>query len=499
MLTATYDLERIMPIHPAYDPSFFRQAGHQLVDRLADHLAAALAGRTPVMPDLPPVATAARYQGPLPRQGAADPLGRFGEISEQVIGESLHLHHPGCMGHQVAPTLPAAALADLLSAVLNQSMAVYETGPGGTQIERQTVRWLAEVVGYGPGADGVFTSGGSLGNLTALLAARNMAGARGAWAHGVGAEKPMAVLVSAQAHYSIARATGILGLGEDAVFRVATDDRFCMDPAALASAHDEAVARGYTIMAVVGSACTTATGSYDPLEALADFCAARNIWFHVDGAHGASVLLSPRYRHLAAGIERADSVVWDAHKTLLVPSLATAVLFKQGGHNLAAFSQEATYLFQRDDADEALFDVGLRTVECTKRMLALKLWTVLELIGADALGEMVAGLHDAAREMATLLEAAPDFELLISPMSNILCFRHRPDAADGTTWTDAALDAHQAALRARAIASGEFYLVQTRIAGRLYLRVTIMNVQTGEQQFVRLLALLRDAAIPAAK
>jgi L-2,4-diaminobutyrate decarboxylase len=348
-------------------------------------------------------------------------------------------------------------------------------------IERQTVRWLADAVGWGPEADGMFTSGGSLGNTTALLAARNLAGGGRAWTDGVRAEAPMVVLVSEQAHYSISRAAGILGLGQGNVVGVATDADCRMDMQALRAAADAAEARGQRVLAVVGSACTTSAGSYDPLPGIGAFCRERGYWFHVDGAHGASVLLSPRYRHLAAGIELADSIVWDAHKLLSVPSLATAVLFRRGDDNYAAFRQEAAYLF--NDGAEVAFDLGLRTVECTKRMLAFKLWLALEVHGADALGEMVARMHDRARELAELIAAAPDFELLLPPASNIVCFR-----IDGD-------DALQERVRARVIASGAYYLVQTKLRGRTWLRTTIMNPDTRRQDLIGLLDAVRQAAM----
>ncbi|MDB5100363.1 MAG: L-2,4-diaminobutyrate decarboxylase [Cyanobacteria bacterium RYN_339] len=460
-----------------YDAPLFRTAGHQVVDRLADHLERMQARDGRAHPALQPLAAMQDFTGPMPAAPAPDALAAVLRHVDDAIDRTMHLHHPGCMGHQVAAPMPVSALADFVAGFLNQGMAVFETGQIGVLIERQTVRWLADAVGWGAEADGMFTSGGSLGNTTALLAARNLAGDGRSWTDGVRAEAPMVVLVSEQAHYSISRAAGVLGLGQANVIGVKTDADCRMDLAALRAEADAAEARGQRVLAVVGSACTTAAGAYDPLVDIGALCRERGYWFHVDGAHGASVLLSPRYKHLAAGIALADSIVWDAHKLLSVPSLATAVLFRRGGDNYAAFRQEASYLF--NEGAETAFDLGLRTLECTKRMLAFKLWLAFQVHGADALGEMVATMHDRAREFAALVAAAPGFELLLPPESNIVCFRRDGD------------DALQEALRARVMAAGAYYLVQTRLHGRIWLRITVMNPATARADFEGLLEALQ--------
>jgi len=385
---------------------------------------------------------------------------------------------------------------ELIAGVLNQSVAVYEMAPAETHIERQTVRWLCDLLGWPDSADGVFTSGGSLGNLTALLAARNHATEGVAWQHGVRACPELAIMVSKEAHYSVARAAGILGIGEDGVLSVQVNERFQMEPAALAACHRQAIKQGKKVFAVVASAGTTATGSYDPLREIGEYCREHKVWFHVDGAHGASVLLSPKYRDLADGIALADSLVWDAHKLLFVPSLATAVLFRERKHNFQAFSQQASYLFGRHPG-MADFDLALRTVECTKRMLAFKLWLVLKLYGATGLGELVTRTMDLARAFAALLKSEPDFELLTEPMSNIVCFRHLPNGmrTTGSPSELERLNAHQQNLRQRVIASGELFLVQTQINGAVYLRTTLMNPNLTEKDLARLLKLLRDCSI----
>jgi L-2,4-diaminobutyrate decarboxylase len=479
-------------IDSIYDPEMFRQAGHRLVDQLTDYLLAAREGQMPVLPEPAPPTLADRYQQAPPMEPAPDALKCLCQRVQELFEQGIHLQHPSYLGHQVGAPLPAASLAELVTGVFNQSMAVYEMSPSATHIERQTARWLCNLVGWGKEADGVFTSGGSLGNLTALLVARNHASCGVAWEKGVRCGPPLAILVSEQAHYSVARAASILGLGQENVLRVPVDGKFRMDTAALAECYRAAVAQGKKVAAVVASAGTTATGSFDPLREIGEFCRAQGVWFHVDGAHGASVLLSPPYRSLADGIELADSVIWDAHKMLFMPGLATALLFRQGSHGYEAFSQEASYLFGRHAFPE--YDLGLRTIECTRPMQAWKLWISFHLYGACGLGALVTQKLDLARAFAARLKAQPDFELLVEPMCNILCFRHIPRGAKRETLNVALLNEHQAKIRQRVLASGKFFLVQTRIGEALYLRCTLMNPHTTEQDMVRLLELIRDCA-----
>ena len=198
---------------------------------------------------------------------------------------------------------------------------------------------------------------------------------------------------------------------------------------------------GRHVLAVVASAGSTATGAVDPLEAVADFCARHGLWFHVDGAHGASAVLSPRYRGLLRGIERADSVVWDAHKMMLMPALITAVLFRDGARSFDAFAQEASYLFHGQQ-ERAWHDVAQRTLECTKEMMALKLYTCLSVLGTRVFQDALEGSFDLARAFAHKLQAAEDFELAVEPECNIVCFRHTPRGVP-----EGELDALQARLR----------------------------------------------------
>jgi L-2,4-diaminobutyrate decarboxylase len=467
-------------LRAAYDPERFRADGHRLVDLLAERLAAAT-GRdeAPVLPWVDPAASLADWPGDFAEDGDGDLVG----VLERAAAGSIRLHHPRYLGHQVPPPLPGAALADLVAALLNNGMAVYEMGPTATPMELAVVGWMARQLGFrssgaedgsGVSAAGVLTSGGSLGNLTALLAARQARAGFDAWTDGDHGGPPLAVLCTAQAHYSVSRAIRMMGWGDGGAAVVEVDDRWRMRPDAIAGAIARAEAAGRRVIAVIASAGSTGTGAFDPLDAIADVCAERGLWLHVDGAHGASAALSPRHRPLLAGIERADSVTWDAHKLMAMPALITAVIFRDARRSYEPFAQEASYLYAsgRGEGGAEWFNLGLRTLECTKRMMSIIVYAALEAYGTRLFRDYVERCFELGAELARRIDAAPDFELTASPECNIVCWRWRPA---GGPADDAGLDALQAAVRRRVLERGRYYVLQTRLGGRTVLRAALMN------------------------
>ena len=471
-------------LRAAFDAETFRTQGHRLIEQLADYLGRATRGEPlPVLPWVEPSASLSAWPADFP----AAPSAGASEMLARVVAGSNHLHHPRYVGHQVTAPLPLAALCELVGTLLNNGTAVYEMGPVSTPMERALTRWMASLLGFGTDADGIFTSGGSIGNLTALLAARQAKAGFDVWMQGAAAGPPLAVLASEQTHYCVQRAVQIMGWGHDGVVSVPVDARFRLRADALGDARRAAERRGRRVIAVVASAGSTATGAFDPLDAVADFCARHDLWLHVDGAHGASAALSARHRHLLAGIERADSVVWDAHKMLLMPALITAVLFRDGRRSYESFAQEASYLFaEGQPAEQQWFNGGVRTLECTKRMMAMTLYVALSTYGTQLFADYIAGTFDLAQRFAARLGAAPDFELAVEPQCNIVCFRHTPPGAGD-------LDALQERIRQRILAAGSFYLVQTRLPAGIFLRTTLINPLTRDGDLDALLEAIRGA------
>ena len=483
-----------------YQPAFFRAAGAVFVDRLAAYLDDSLAGRTPALPWCEPQALLERARAFLRAGGEqppeAPPLEMFERIAAEFLADANHLHAPTYMGHQVSTAVPLATLFEGLGAFANQGMAVYEMGPFSTAAERAVVETLGAYVPWPRGTfEGIGTHGGSLANLTGILAARNVR-YPGCWERGVasvagkGSRGRPAIVAGADSHYSVARAAGVLGLGTNQVLKAPLDARRRIDPDRLRALLDEASADGSDVFCLVASACTTPTGAFDPLADLADLAAERGLWLHVDGAHGASVLLSARHRHKVRGIERADTIVWDAHKMLFVPALCTFLLYRDKAHSWQAFRQDAPYLLNPEAPQMvASFDGAARTAECTKRSFAMGLFGLLAAYGPRLFEDLVDETFALTTRLWELIEAADDFEACHEPEANILCFRHVPAALRGAP--EERLSAFQDQLRQRLVESGEYYVTKTRLDGRSVLRVTMMNPLSEETHLMGLLVALR--------
>ena len=472
-------------LRSAYDPSAFRDLGGLVLAQLTEYLENAHAAKGAVLAPKDPNEL---LESLAPISNAAPVPGEFERLLGEVMAHTNHVHHPSFIGHQVSAPVPASVLADMASALLSNGMAIYEMGQMHTAMERRVLQWLSAQVGFTAQSDGVLTHGGSLGNLTALLAARQAKAGYDVWTEGQ--RGPMSVLVSDQAHYCVARAVQCMGWGAKGAATVPTDDRFRMRPDALEETLRRVQDDGRQVLAVVASSCSTAAGSFDPLDEIADFCAEHDLWLHVDGAHGASLALSERYSPVLRGIHRADSVTWDLHKLLALPALNTAVLFRDGQRSYEAFAQEASYLFDDTDRGE-WFQIGQRTMECTKRGLSVVAYTMLQSLGTRFFQDHVERLVGIAHALADEIQTAEDFELATYPDANILCFRHLPR---GRALGPAELDEHQVRLRQALIQSGRAYITQAKLRGAVWLRTSVQNPMTSRETVTQLLQDLRDLA-----
>lgn len=469
----------------AYSPDAFRQQAHALVDLLADHLAQAETGQNPTLNYLEPAEQLAYWEADFDQPANADPV----PLWDEIIKRSIHLHNPKFMGHQVASPLPLAALTGVLTGLLNNGQAVYEMGMTGNALERIVTNWLAQKLGLGPDSGGFLTSGGTLANLTALLTARALKAPTDVWQQGNGDK--LAIMVSEEAHYCVDRAARIMGLGAEGIIKIPTNGRFQMQTDLLEPSLKQANERGLTVFAVIGSACSTSTGSYDDLTAIADFCQKHTLWFHADGAHGGVAALSDTYRSLVQGIERADSVVVDFHKLMMIPALVTAVVYKRDGDAFRTFQQKAQYLWA-DASTKDWFNSGKRAFECTKLMMSAKVYTVIRTYGEEIFTQHVDLLYGLAREFAHYIQQQPGFELAVMPESNIVCFRY----VGNETQPDQ-IDALNTAIRQRILTDGEFYIVQTILRGQVWLRVSIMNSLTTMGHLKEMLVTVRELRLIA--
>jgi L-2,4-diaminobutyrate decarboxylase len=457
------------------NPSELRAAADVALDELEAYVDRSVAGDEPPTSSSSPADVAARLDLPRLLRDGGLAGERLGPWLAAYLRDSVRLHSPRQLAHQVGVPDVGAALADLVHGVANQPMSIYEMGAGAASVERAVVDWMVERVGWSPAdAGGVLTHGGSLANLTALLAARARI-APDAWRDGAPAD--LALLAPASAHYSVKRAAGILGLGGAAVVPIEVDELERVRVDRLGNALERARAAGRRPMALVAAACATSTGLYDDLRAIGTFCREHDLWFHVDGAHGASALLSERHRSRLDGIDLADSVIWDAHKMLRTTALCAAVLVRRRADLPGAFQQDAAYL---DFDDPRGMDVLDRQVECTKAELGLKVFLSLAWQGEAAVGRYVDEQVAKAQRLAELVDERPGFSALCRPEANILCFRH--DASD------------PGAVRAALLEQGAFHLSTTEVAGVPWLRVAIMAPATDEATLVALIDAVEDAA-----
>jgi L-2,4-diaminobutyrate decarboxylase len=421
----------------------------------------------PVSSGVAPNDVEARFDEPMPEDGRAleDVIAR---VRSEIMADANRLAHPMYMGHQVSFPLSTAVWTDAVISSLNQSLAVEEMSPTLTSLEARVVRWMCDAVGFPQGSGGTFTSGGTEATFSALLAAR-AAALPDSWMNGVAEPRPV-VLCGEHTHYAVTRAVAELGLGmRSAIIVPSVDHR--MDVPALEREMDRLRTLGVPVMAVVATAGHTATGAFDDIDAIGRMCEERSVWLHIDGAHGATALLSERHRHRVRGIERARSIAWDPHKMMLLPLPAGMLLVRDERDLQAAFAQRAPYLFHGDGGDARVRDQGVRSFQCSRRADVLKLWVVLQRLGRRGLAALHDHMCDLAVTVRDELAKRREFVVLHEPQSNILCFRY---VGDGSM-DDEALDAINREIRERYNRSGVGWITATLLDGRRVLRVTMMN------------------------
>ena len=454
-------------LREVYNPDNFKKAGYELIDLITDYLVDVEKGNIPVNNFEEPETQLAFWKNY--ELGNESPATLFKEI----IDRSIHVHNPKYMGHQISPTAPISVLASMVSALLNNGMAIYEMGSAATSIEKVLIERFVQIIGWGDNGDGFLTSGGTIGNLTALLAARQAISSTDVWENGL--TENLGVMVSSEAHYSVDRAIRIMGLGNKGIIKIPVSESFTMRTELLNEYYEKAIQEGIKVIAVVGSAPSTSTGMYDDLDSIAKFCTERKIWFHVDGAHGGAAIFSKKYKHLLQGVEQADSIVIDGHKMLMTPSIMTFLLYKEKNNSYSTFSQKAKYLLGKSDEEE-WYNLASRTIECTKLMMSIKFYSILQCHGEEVFGQFVNQLYDIGKIFARCIKQRDCFELALEPDSNIVCFRFvNPDLSEDEI-ND--LNSH---IRNEILKQGNFYIVQTILNDIVYFRVTLMNPNTDSE------------------
>ncbi|MFZ2727525.1 MAG: aminotransferase class V-fold PLP-dependent enzyme [Methylococcaceae bacterium] len=405
-----------------------------------------------------------------------------------LIKTGIQVHSSGYMGRQFSGVVPLAAVFDFICSVVNQPASFYEAGQLPSVVERLMADEFNRFIGWQNNQFAmVTTSGGSLANLTALLAARNAKYPQ-FWSKGsVAAGMRPAIALSEDVHYSIMRAIGILGIGTEQIVRLPMNSARQIEISKVATCLNEAVQQGLEVFCIVASAGTTSVGAFDALEDLAKIAAQWQCWLHVDGSHGASLLVSDKLRYKLAGIEQVDSFCLDAHKLLFVPAPCTLLFYKDKAKSYGAFEQQASYVFEQAEDSYTEFDSAKQNFECTKRPSIMNLWVLWALYGKALFADKIEYLCELSQAAYQVLNKTEDFETLHLPESNILCFRYCP----ANVFAGSSFD-FQAMIRKQLRAEGRFFISKVEIDKRTALRVVFMNHRIELKHFCLLLDEIRQ-------
>jgi aromatic-L-amino-acid/L-tryptophan decarboxylase len=473
---------RVSPL--AMSSEEFRKLGTELVNRIGDFLES-LPSR-PVTPAESPadIRNALGAQRRLPQQGA-DPGELLDRAADLLFDHSLFNGHPRFWGYVTSSAAPIGALGELLAAAVNPNVGAWLLSPMASEMEGQTVRWIAEMLGYSPECGGLFVSGGNMANLVCFLAARQ---AKAGWdvrSKGMNGGR-LRIYCSNETHTWIQKAADISGMGTDAIRWVAVDREMRMDVSALREQVLRDIAAGDKPALVVGNAGSVSTGAVDPLPELAALCREFSLWFHVDGAYGGLAAALPDAPSGLAGMREADSVAVDPHKWLYAPLEAGCALVRDAEKLRAAFAYHPVYYHFGDEATN-YFDLGPQN---SRGFRALKVWLALQQVGREGYEQMISDDIRLARLLFELISQSDELEGLTQGLS-ITTFRFVPADLDaGGEEAGSYLNELNLALLTRLQGSGEVYLSNALVHGKFALRVCIVNFRTSLPDIEALLPLV---------
>ncbi|HWF86367.1 MAG TPA: pyridoxal-dependent decarboxylase [Vicinamibacterales bacterium] len=473
------------------DPEAFRRNGHALVDWIAEYLAHP--EKYPVLSRVKPGEIAAALPPCAPEEG--EPFEAIMADFERVLVPGLtHWNHPGFFAYFAITGSAPGVLADFLSAALNQQAMLWRTSPAATELEQVTLGWLRQLIGLPDTFEGVIYDTASIATMTAIVAAREaaIADVRQKGLAGRTEVPRVRVYGSDQTHSSLDKAVIAIGLGHESLRKIPTDDRFSMRMDALRTAIADDRAAGVLPIAVVPTVGTTSTTSIDPVAEVADICERERLWMHVDAAYGGVAAMLPSHAHVLRGAERADSLVVNPHKWLFTPFDLSAFYSRRMDVVRAAFALTPEYLRTSEAAPvKNLMDTG---VQLGRRFRSLKLWMILRSFGARDIRARLSAHLALAQQLASWVDAHPDFERLAPVPFSVVCFRWKPVDAPLSA---AQLDAENERIIDAVNQTGEVFLSHTRLKGTLALRIAIGHLQTTEKHVRRAWELIVEHAAPA--
>ncbi|MGA9586175.1 MAG: aspartate aminotransferase family protein [Terracidiphilus sp.] len=462
----------------------FRAAGHQLIDRIADFFES-LSHRPVTTGESPSaIRRALGADRTLPAQGA-DSAELLNHAAGLLFDHSLFNAHPRFWGYVTSSAAPIGALGELLAAAVNPNCGAWLLSPMASEIEAQTVRWIAEMLNYPTDCGGLFVSGGNMANIVCFLAARHAKAGSDVRSKGVEGTR-LRAYCSKETHTWIQKAADIAGLGTDSVRWIAADDEMRIDLRALrAQIHDD-IAAGEKPFLVIGNAGTVSTGAMDPLPELAALCREFDLWFHVDGAYGGFAAVVPDASAEFAGLCVADSVAVDPHKWLYAPIEAGCALVRDVSKMRDAFAYHPPYYHFGVEAIN-YFDLGPQN---SRGFRALKVWLALQQVGRDGYVQMISDDIRLSRSMYDRIAENPDLEALTQGLS-ITTFRYVPrDLKRNDEQMESYLNDLNRELLTRLQQGGEVYLSNAVIGDKYALRACIVNFRTSLQDVEALLPIV---------
>jgi aromatic-L-amino-acid decarboxylase len=458
-------------------PDEFRALGHDLVDRLAAFLAS-LPSRH-VAPGEHPrqIRAALGADRPLPDEGE-DAARLLDRASELVLQHSTFNGHPRFFGYITSSPAPLGALGDLLASSVNPNCGAWALSPIASEMELQSIRWIAELLGYPTTCGGILLSGGNMANIVCALAATRAAATWDVRADGI-AGKPLAVYGTGETHTWLEKFTDLSGLGTRAIRRIPTDDQGRLRVDALRDAIAADRAAGVIPALVVGTAGTVMTGAIDPLVEIAAVCRQHGVWFHADGAYGAPAAALPDASADLKALSLADSIAMDPHKWMYAPLEAGCALVRDPEALRSAFSFHPPYYrFEGSEEDPPLnfFEWGPQN---SRGFRALKVWLGIQHAGREGIVGSIATDIALAERLHANVASHPELDAMSLGLS-ISCFRYVPPALRGDTseQTQTALDELNEKVLARLTEEGDVFLSNAVIGGRFALRACIVNFRT---------------------
>ena len=416
---------------------------------------------------------------PIPRHGRA-PREVADELVENVFERAMLIQHPKFFSFVTSGVSPYSLAGAVLSDIYNLNLAGYEISPGAAIIEEKLIKWMGSRAGFPDTCGGLFTSGGSLSNLTGCIAARNS----------ILAEEEYAVAtayLSDQAHSSVRKGLKLMGLRKDQINIIPSDDNFAIRMDLLEQAIEADIAAGKRPFLLIGTVGTTNTGSIDPMRELAALRDRYGMWMHIDGAFGGSILFSDIYKHLASGIELADSLSWDLHKWAMQGYSCSALIARDKNNLITTYAEHPEYLediinTEHNDG----WDLG---IEMSRPARCLKLWFTVQAMGTDLLSDVIDYAFFNANVARRELESRENWQLTSEPCCGTLTFRYAPASIDSSRY-----DELNAEISRRIIEEGKAYIVTTMIKNMRVLRLCLINGNTNDDDVRSAVAELDEIA-----